>query len=88
MLKEATEMARLLKERENKTFESIAIGKVVSLSPLKVNDGDEIILDEELIVTRTIQQLITTSELKIGNRVVMIANEDYSKYVVIDKVVS
>lgn len=88
MMEEAArEFAGLLKERDNKTFEPVVIGKVITASPLKVNDGDDIILDEELIITLRIQQLITSGEIKVGNEVLMIANADLSKYIVVDKVV-
>ena len=87
MMQEALELAKLLKERDNNKFDPVAIGRVISVSPLKVNDGDDIILDEELIITLRIQQLITSNELTAGNKVVMMANSSLDKYVVIDKVV-
>jgi len=87
MIEEAIEFAKILKERNNKTFDPMAVGRIISLAPLKVNDGDDIILDEELIVTLRIQQLINSKELTVGSKVVMIANSNLDKYVVIDKVV-
>ena len=87
MIEDAIEFAKILKERDNKTFDPMAIGRVISVSPLKVNDGDDIILDEELIVTLRIQELIHKNELTVDDKVVMVANSNLDKYVVIDKVV-
>lgn len=82
------ELAKLFRDRDNESFEPIAIGKVVSVSPLKINDGDDIMLDEELIITHTIQQLIQSSELRSGDNVVLIASSDNNTYIVIDKAVT
>lgn len=87
MIEDAIEFAKILKERDNKTFDPMAIGRVISVSPLKVNDGDDIILDEELIITLRIQQLIQSNVLTVGSKVAMMANSSLDKYVVIDKVV-
>ena len=87
MMQEALEIAKLFKERDNNRFDPMAIGRVISVSPLKVNDGDDIILDEELIITTRIQELIRDRELTVDSKVVMIANSSLDKYVVIDKVV-
>ena len=87
MMKEAHELALLLKQRNNKRFEPLVIGKVVSINPLKVNDGDGILLDDELLITNYVQQLINGLQLVVGNRVCMVTTSDYTKYVVIDKVV-
>ena len=87
MIEDAIEFAKIIKERDNKIFDPMAIGRVISLSPLKVNDGDDIILDEELIITLRIQHLIQSNELTVGNKVALIANSSLDKYVVIDKVV-
>ena len=87
MIEDAIEFAKIIKERDNKTFDPMAIGRVISVSPLKVNDGDDIILDEELIITLRIQQLIDSENLTVGSKVAMIANSSLDKYVVIDKVV-
>lgn len=88
MRQQAHDLAMLLKARDNKKVESLVIGKIVSLSPVTVQDGDGIILDEELIITYHIQELIQRDILKNGNRVCMVSTNDYSKYLVIDKVVS
>lgn len=85
MKNEAAKLATLLRARDNKTLEALVIGEVVKLSPLTVSDGAEILLDDELIITFTVRQLIDSTEIKVGNKVAMLS--DGQKYVVIDKVV-
>lgn len=83
-----TEFAKMLKERENIITEIIVIGKVLSVSPLKVADGTEIQADEgdDLIVTNTIDRLRQSNELHVGDNLLLIA--DNQIYAAIDKVVS
>lgn len=87
MSTEARELALMLKQRNNKSFEPLVLGRVISANPLRVSDGDDIVLDEELLATYNVQRLIRNGELLPGHLVCMITTSDYSKYVVIDKVV-
>ena len=84
---EARELALMLKQRNNKSFEPLTLGRVISTNPLRVSDGDDIVLDEELLSTSNIQRLIQNGDLVTGNLVCMVTTSDYTKYVVVDKVV-
>lgn len=90
MMEEAREMAQMLKKRNNKKIEPLAIGEVVTTNPLKVTDSDGFLLEQhaELLITYHIQQLIQSKLLNVGDRVCLVSTSDYSKYVAIDKVVS
>ncbi|MER1957932.1 MAG: DUF2577 family protein [Solibacillus sp.] len=90
MMEEAREMAQMLKKRNNKKIEMLAIGEVVTTNPLKVTDSDGFLLEQndELLITYHIQQLIQSKLLNVGDRVCLVSTSDYSKYIAIDKVVS
>lgn len=75
--------ARMFKERDNEPQESAATGKIITVSPLSVGLGDEIILDnEDLIISSRIYDLY----LKVGDPVILIPTASGQKYYVIDKV--
>ncbi|MBM7607580.1 hypothetical protein JOD29_000824 [Lysinibacillus composti] len=76
------EFASLFKERENKTQEPFVIGTVIDLSPLTINDGENILLtSEDLIMASGLQ-----ASLIVGNKVIMIPSNSLNLYAVICKV--
>lgn len=96
------ELAKMLHQRNNVIKESFVVGKVISPYPdLKINDGDEIILDKSNLIvaghllphSRTYTAsngsgtITFTDSLKTGEEVIMIPSSDGQKYIVIDKVV-
>ncbi|MHC1683413.1 MAG: DUF2577 family protein [Clostridiaceae bacterium] len=90
------ELAKLFRERDNPDLLGIDVGKVVSVSPLKVSLGNRIILDLEfLIVSENAYykyelnngSLVKTNNLTIGDEVVLIPTPNKQTFFLIDKVV-
>lgn len=96
------ELAKMFRDRDNKTSETFVVGKVISSYPnLKINDGDEIILSKNNLIvaghllphSRSYMSssgsgnITFTDSLKAGEKVIMIPSSDGQKYIVLDKVV-
>ena len=77
------ELARLLKERNNRPNMGVVIGKVIrELPDLLVSIGDEIILDEELLIANRIYSLA----LLAGDQLILMPSSDGQTFYVMDKV--
>lgn len=88
-----TELAKILKERDNKHVESLIIGNIVSPLPtLKVKIHDKVILDKHnLIVAGHIFLHYKNGELdtwlQVGDEVSLMPTSNSQVYYLIDKVV-
>lgn len=61
-------------------------GKVVSLSPLKVNVEQRLTLTKmQLVMTETV---VKTSPIEVGDEIVLLRKKGGQKYLIIDKVVN
>lgn len=80
----AVQMAKMFKERENKTPEEITVAKVIDPMPnIKLSLGDDILLDlEDLIIASRIYELI----LHVGDDVILIPSASGQLYYLMDKV--
>lgn len=75
--------AKMFKARDNKPQEGAATGKIITVSPLSLSLGDEIILDnEDLVISSRVHELY----LKVGDSLMLIPTANGQKYYVIDKV--
>ena len=77
------EIARLLKERDNRPQMGVVIGKVIrGLPDLSVSIGDEIILDEELKIANRLYSIT----LLAGDELILMPSSDGQTFYVMDKV--
>lgn len=80
-----TELAKLLKERENTNGYSPKIGKIIELPDLKIRLGDKVILTSAHI--KTCVYLNTVDEfgqyIHLGKEVVLLPNADNQKFILI-----
>lgn len=77
-------LTKLFSERTNPYHINITTGKVIGLEPLEVQYGDKIILRKtHLIISNTIAK----SLLQLGDKVILVPDNDFKKWYVIDKVV-
>lgn len=80
------ELAKKLKGIGNKKTSSSIIGEVLSASPLKVSIyGGEVILNEKMIYRCKL--LTEGNRIASGDMVLCLPLDDYSSFVIIDKVV-
>lgn len=81
-----TELAKLLKERENRDYLGPQIGTVVNPLPnIKIRMGEKILLTSSHLI---IASRLTEIELQSGDEVILIPSTDGQRYCAIDKVVS
>lgn len=80
------QLARLLKDRDNRPAPSAVIGKAVSgLPDLAVSIGDEILLDaDQLVISNRLYHL--PNPLAPGDEVILIPGPGEQIYYAIDKV--
>ncbi|OQB14620.1 MAG: hypothetical protein BWY15_01137 [Firmicutes bacterium ADurb.Bin193] len=80
-----TELAKLLKERENSNGYSPMIGRIIELPNLKIRLGDKVILTSAHI--KTCVSLNTSDEfgqyIHLGKEVVLLPYADNQKFIVI-----
>ena len=80
-----TELAKLLKERENSRGYSPVIGKVIELPNIKIRLGDKVILTAAHI--ESCISLTSTDEngkyINLGKEVVLLPYADNQKFIVI-----
>lgn len=80
------ELARMLKERNNKKSIGAIVGKVVNANPIKISVFDgQILLDKEQ--TYFCSRILENNTLKIDDEVMLVATENGQKFFAIDKVV-
>lgn len=83
-----TELAKLLKERENSRGYSPVIGKVIELPNIKIRVGDKVILTSTQI--KSCISLAETDEsgkyINLGKEVVLLPYADNQKFIVIGMV--
>jgi hypothetical protein len=85
-----SELAKMLKERENKNFQGITRGKVISPSPIVIKLGDKIILStakSNLIISETIKNKVLNAALNAGDEIILIPTADGQVFYAIDKAV-
>lgn len=79
-----TELAKLFKERENKSSIGVITGTVANVSPPRVSISDRIVVSGgKLIIANSY-----LNAMQIGDSVIIIASSDNQKYYVIDKAVT
>ena len=80
-----TELAKLLKARENKTEYSPMFGRIIELPDLKIRLSDKVILTAEHIKTCvSLDTLSSDGEyIYLGSEVVMLPYCDNQKFIVI-----
>lgn len=80
-----TELAKLLKERENSRGYSPVIGRIIQLPNLKIRVGDKVILTSAHI--KSCISLTETDEngkyINLGKEVVLLPYADNQKFIVI-----
>ena len=80
-----TELAKMLKQRENSDGYSPVIGTIIELSNIKIRLGDKVILTSAHI--KSCIDLMQTSEngqyINIGKEVVLLPYADSQKFIVI-----
>lgn len=80
-----TELAKLLKERENSSGYSPVLGKIIELPNIKIRLGDKVILTSAHI--KSCISLIGTDEsgkyINLGEEVVLLPYADNQKFIVI-----
>jgi len=86
MNKEMVELAMLFKSRDNKQQASFVIGKVVNVFPLKIGDGDEILLEGSQLIT--LSHLLKVETFKKEDKVVLIPSNDGNTYLLLGKAVT
>lgn len=79
-----TEIAKMFKERDNKSSLGIITGTVASISPPRVRISDRIIVSGSKLVIASSYQ----NAMQKGDSVIVIASSDNQKYYVIDKAVT
>lgn len=79
-----SELAKMLKDRDNKPYIGPQVGKVESMDPsIKVSLGDSILLEsEDLIIAGSI-----VPALDNGDEVILIPSGDYQTYYLLDRAV-
>lgn len=76
-------LAKMFNDRNNSFVVNITTGNVLSVSPLKIQWGDSVILSEvNLVLSKT----ITNATMQIGNKVIMVPDNDYKIWYILDKV--
>jgi len=77
-----TELAKLLKDRENKSDYSPMVGTIIELPSLKIRLGDKVILDSfNLTMCVSLQHNEEYSD--IGKEVVLLPYADNQKFILI-----
>ena len=85
-----TELAKMLKDRDNPKAYTPTFGIIISLPIVKIKISDLIILSSEHI-TSCINLLDTDKDgnyINIGKKVVLLPYNDYQKYIVIGVVIN
>ncbi|MCY6957965.1 hypothetical protein [Clostridium brassicae] len=84
----AIEFSKLLKQRDNKEYIGIVVGKIVSINPIKIS-----ILSGEVLLTKGIDLTLTTTAKNkildsrdIGKRILVMASTNNQQYFAIDTV--
>lgn len=78
------QLAKMFKDRDNKTPEEVTIAKVIDVMPnIKLSLGEDILLDsQDLIIASRIYELI----LHVGDGVILIPTVSGQIYYLMDKV--
>jgi len=77
-----TELALLLKERENHAEFSPLIGKIIELPNINILVGDNIQIKQERL-TMCIQPIHTAEYTDIGRSVVLLPYNDFEKFILL-----
>jgi hypothetical protein len=76
-----TEMAKMFKERDNKSYIGAKTGTITSLSPLEVRLNENILLNSShLKLSRTFANGIN----EVGHKVILVPSGDMQKFYIID----
>lgn len=80
-----TELAKLLKERENSNGYSPMIGRIIELPNLKIQLGDKVILTADHIKTCVSLNTVdgTGNYIHLGKEVVLLPYADNQKFILI-----
>lgn len=80
-----TELAKLLKERENSNGYSPMIGRIIELPNLKIRLGDKVILTSAHIKTCVSLDIVdgTGNYIHLGKEVVLLPYADNQKFILI-----
>ena len=90
-------LGQIFKERDNKISVNITTGEVISISPLRIKWGENVLLGISQIVLANILKdgfevqhgettVIIKNPLKAGDRVIMVPDDNFKNWYVIDKV--
>lgn len=84
-----TELAKLLRERENREDYSPMFGKITSLPNLQIQIGGKIVIDASFI--KTLFDIYETdaygSYIHLGKEVVLLPYADYQKFIAVGVVI-
>jgi hypothetical protein len=85
----ANTLAKEFKARNNKEYFGTLAGTVLSVNPIKIGIYDnQIMLDSSnIFVAKTINDLITNSEISINDTVLVISSENNQTFFIIDKLI-
>lgn len=85
MNKNIVELAMLFKERDNKQWSGVQVGKVVSGFPgIKIRLGEVILLEKDMLIFAS----SVVNNLSVSDKVIVIPSSNEQIYYVIDKVVT
>lgn len=78
-------MAQLFSERNNPTSINVTVGEVVGVEPYRIKWGQRIIIEQtDMVIASSIME--NTNTLKTGDKVIMIPDNDFKRWYIIDKV--
>ena len=86
-----TKLAKIFKERDNPFTFSISTAKVISKNPIVLKIQDKVFLSAEygnLKMSKYLSDQFPSSEIKVGDEIIVVPNSSGSIWYAIDKVVS
>lgn len=97
-----TELAKLLKERENISVQGIGVGKVIGVDPVRIVFNGFILTGNRIVVAKHLVAAYSTTDARVGDHgahvhtiveplapgesVIIIPSADNGTYFIIDKV--
>lgn len=76
-------LGQLFRDRDNPPIINITVGKVISVNPLNIQWGQNVLLTEKNLIVGSIFKSGVT---KVGDKVIILPDLDFKTWYVIDKV--
>lgn len=82
-MKNIDKLAKMFKDRENTVVVNVTLGDVIGTNPLRIRYGSKIILEEEQLILGS----RIVGDLSNHDKVILIPDNNFNKWYVIDKAV-